>query len=190
MSNDYYFLLGISPSATADEVRQAYLRLAKIYHPDRNNSSNATKMMAEINLAYETLCDDGKRKKYDLKNDIVTIDESDKVQVEAQFFEDESEIGYEPSAARRTSKCVKCDFVNNSGVFVCSTCGYVFDPQVRHDREGPRRNDRNEELDDDQDTAEDNLSDIIRCPQCDEINMYSRGSCWHCGLDFEVDEIA
>ena len=45
-----------------------------------------------------------------------------------------------------------------------------------------------EELDD-QD-AEEVLSENIRCPRCKEANRYSRGSCWQCGLVFEVEEVA
>jgi hypothetical protein len=32
------------------------------------------------------------------------------------------------------------------------------------------------------------MSEIIRCPQCNEINVYSRGSCWQYGLVFEIEE--
>ncbi len=176
---NYYLVLGISPDATADEVRQAYFRLVKMYHPDRNKSPEATEKMVEINLAYETLCDEQKRKEYDLENEImidVVEEESFTVQ-----YEDEEEIGRQPE--KKFGKCVKCNFVNNSGVFLCSTCGNVFDPHAKHDS---KEHDEEHE----EETTEDILSEIIRCPQCNEINMYSRGSCWQCGLVFEMDEIA
>jgi rubredoxin len=67
-------------------------------------------------------------------------------------------------------------------MFVCSVCGYAFDPEVK------RR--KADEVEDDEEEAQDNMSEIIRCPQCNEINMYSRGSCWQCGLQFEIGEIA
>ncbi|AFU60192.1 putative chaperone protein DnaJ [Candidatus Nitrososphaera gargensis Ga9.2] len=173
---NYYAVLGISPDATADEVRQAYFRLAKLYHPDRNKSPEATEKMAEINLAYETLRDEHRRKEYDLENRI-TINSKERFTVQ---YEDEEEIGRQPGPF---GKCVRCNFVNNSGVFVCSTCGNVFDPHAKH--EDKERDEEYEEK-----TTEDVLSEIIRCPQCNEVNTYSRGSCWQCGLVFGIDEIA
>ena len=166
--SDYYSALGISPGATAEEVRQAYLRLAKMYHPDRNGSPDATARMAGINLAYETLCDAQKRGAYDLENNPA---------VEADDQE-EGEIGQESHVFGR---CIKCNFVNNSGVFICSTCGHVFDPDLNKDR-------GYDGLDGGLDTGE-VLSEIIRCPRCNEINRYGRGSCWQCGLEFEMEEI-
>lgn len=171
---NYYSTLGISAGATADEVRQAYLALAKKYHPDKNKSPGATTIMAEINLAYETLCDSQRRKQYDLENGIVAD--------APVYIEEEEEIGQEPSPVGR---CVRCNFVNSSGMFVCSVCGYTFDPGVKRKKADIEDDESDEEQD-----VEDNLSEIIRCPQCNEINMYSRGSCWQCGLQFEVGEVA
>lgn len=172
---DHYATLGIPHDATADEVRQAYLRLAKRYHPDKNKSPGATTLMAEINLAYETLCDDRRRQEYDLENGIADA---------PVYVEEEEEIGQETSPA--FGKCVKCNFVNSSGMFVCSVCGYAFDPDAKRRKAG--RYDTSMEYD--KEDAGDNLSEIIRCPQCNEINMYSRGSCWQCGLIFEIDGAA
>ena len=66
---DPYKVLGVSPNATDDEVKDAYRRLARKYHPDNyvNNplSDLATEKMKEINEAYEVLSDDDKRAKYD-----------------------------------------------------------------------------------------------------------------------------
>ena len=62
---DYYTILGISPAATLDEIRLAYRRLARIYHPDVNTSPGADERFREVNEAYEVLVDPEKRKSYD-----------------------------------------------------------------------------------------------------------------------------
>jgi DnaJ-class molecular chaperone len=62
---DYYDILGVSRSATKDELKKAYRKLALKYHPDRNQSTEAEKKFKEINEAYEILSDQKKRQTYD-----------------------------------------------------------------------------------------------------------------------------
>jgi len=57
--------LGVSPDATADEIKKAYRKLARKYHPDVNKSPEAEEKFKEINAAYEILSDPQKRKQYD-----------------------------------------------------------------------------------------------------------------------------
>lgn len=65
MSN-YYDVLGVAKDATEKEIRQAYRRLARQYHPDVNkNDATAEEKFKEINEAYGVLSDDDSRKKYD-----------------------------------------------------------------------------------------------------------------------------
>jgi len=66
MDKDLYEILGIKKEATESEVRKAYLKLAKKYHPDVNPGDKvAEQKFKEINLAYEVLKDEKKRAQYD-----------------------------------------------------------------------------------------------------------------------------
>lgn len=62
---DYYEVLGVSRNASEDEVKRAFRRLAKQYHPDANKEQGAEARFVEINEAYEVLSDPQKRAAYD-----------------------------------------------------------------------------------------------------------------------------
>ncbi len=64
-SRDHYEVLGVSRSASADEIRSAHRRLARQYHPDLNKDPGASDRFNEVQRAYEILSDPEKRKKYD-----------------------------------------------------------------------------------------------------------------------------
>ncbi len=63
---DYYKVLGLSKDATQDQIKKAYRKLAKAYHPDANpGNKESEEKFKEINEAYEVLGDTEKRRKYD-----------------------------------------------------------------------------------------------------------------------------
>src|SRR5437868_9973702 len=64
-SLDYYEALGVPRDASEDEIRQAYRRLARKYHPDVNKEPGADDRFKEISEAYEVLRDPEKRERYD-----------------------------------------------------------------------------------------------------------------------------
>ena len=67
MSNerDYYKVLGVPRSASQEEIRTKFRRLALEYHPDRNKDPSAEGKFKEINSAYQVLSDPQKRAQYD-----------------------------------------------------------------------------------------------------------------------------
>jgi len=69
-NKNYYDLLGLKKGASDKEIKQAYRRLARQYHPDVNpGNKNAEAKFKEINAAYEVLSDTAKRQKYDKYGD-------------------------------------------------------------------------------------------------------------------------
>lgn len=62
---DYYKILGLNKSASEDDIKRAYRKLARKYHPDVNTAVSAEEKFKEVSEAYEVLKDPEKRKKYD-----------------------------------------------------------------------------------------------------------------------------
>ena len=68
---DYYKVLGLSKSASQDEIKKAYRKLARKYHPDVNtNNPEAEKKFKEINEANEVLSDEEKRQLMDAIDEV------------------------------------------------------------------------------------------------------------------------
>lgn len=62
---DHYSKLGVSPAASAEQVKTAYRKKAARYHPDKNPSPDAAARFREVQAAYEVISDPARRKAYD-----------------------------------------------------------------------------------------------------------------------------
>src|SRR5215831_2781333 len=62
---DYYSILGVDRKASADDIKRAYRKLARKYHPDVSKEANAEEKFKEVAEAYETLKDPEKRAAFD-----------------------------------------------------------------------------------------------------------------------------
>ncbi|OTG84360.1 DNA-binding protein [Acinetobacter sp. ANC 5054] len=69
MADNHYQTLGISRDASADQIKKAYRKLARKYHPDISKEADAETHMQAINVAYDTLSDAEKKKQYDFELD-------------------------------------------------------------------------------------------------------------------------
>jgi curved DNA-binding protein len=92
---DYYNILGIEKNATADQVKSAYRKLARKYHPDLNpNDKEAQVKFQQVNEANEVLSDPEKRKKYDkYGKDWKHAEEFEKAQQERQAYGGSQQYG-------------------------------------------------------------------------------------------------
>lgn len=67
---DHYSVLGLNKNANSDEIKSAYRKLAREYHPDVNKSPDAEEKFKQVSEAYEVLSDARKRHEYDHRNDM------------------------------------------------------------------------------------------------------------------------
>lgn len=85
---DYYKILGLPPTATADEIKKAYRQLALKYHPDRNQGDKQSEnLFKQITEAYEILSDSDSRKSYDYESRRTTTSDNDRKQTSQTSYE-------------------------------------------------------------------------------------------------------
>ncbi|KVH93053.1 DnaJ domain-containing protein [Cynara cardunculus var. scolymus] len=107
---DYYSTLGVPKSATVKDIKAAYRKLARQYHPDVNKQPGATEKFKEISAAYEVLSDDKKRAIYDMR-----------LEFSAAIFGTEKE--FELSHLETCDVCAGTGAKIGSKMRICSTCG-------------------------------------------------------------------
>ncbi len=83
IEKDYYAVLNISTSATFDEIRRAYRKYARRFHPDNNETAETPDMFRTIQEAYETLIDPAARRKYDRWRQHQGLDRSSALHLQA-----------------------------------------------------------------------------------------------------------
>ena len=84
---ELYTILGINNTASLKEIKTAYRRNAKKYHPDKNNNKGANKQFLNISKAYEILSNNDTKKKYDNEQYNKKIIDSNLINIFEKIFE-------------------------------------------------------------------------------------------------------
>jgi DnaJ-class molecular chaperone len=107
----YYAIMGVSEQASYREIRAAFRRLAKKYHPDLNSSLNAEETIKKINAAFEVLSDKEKRKQYDS----MCFDESSTIQKQHGQYKENHNYSQSPTKSEdKDSSDVKDAYRNRN----------------------------------------------------------------------------
>lgn len=94
---NYYDVLGITREASADQIKKAYRKLARKYHPDVSKEDDAEARMQEVNIAYDTLSDQHKKQEYDAQLDHPTFSNNNSNQSHTNGFTDSPFQHYQSS---------------------------------------------------------------------------------------------
>lgn len=107
---DYYLQLGVPRNATTDEIRAAYRRLARKYHPDKNPDypAGSNEVFKQIAKAYEVLSSPDKRDKYDRKEKQLSVGTLPSFEVEEEKEPDRADELLEELDRMRPSVSCRC----------------------------------------------------------------------------------
>mmetsp|Transcript_11093 Transcript_11093/g.21736 ORF Transcript_11093/g.21736 Transcript_11093/m.21736 type:complete len:346 (-) Transcript_11093:1882-2919(-) len=119
---DYYEILGVSRTATADELKKSYRKLALKFHPDKNHSPGASEAFKHISKAFGCLSDPDKRKTYD----VTGTDEPQGSQGQPEFYNDV------------WAEQIFRSFFGNDFMFQDIHSGHVYRRHSQHNRQQPR----------------------------------------------------
>jgi len=173
MAKDYYKILGVEKNADKDQIKRAYKKMAKKFHPDMNKDENASEKFKEINEAASVLGDDQKRQQYDQFGDPDSFkaasgysgfDSSDFTNFASAFdFEDlfdrifggSSNYGFTRSQRRRARR-------GNDLLFELAITLEDAAKGIKKDIKVPRL----EKCSDCDGSGAESRSDIISCPSC------------------------
>lgn len=109
---NYYDILEISPNATKDEIKSAFRKKARKYHPDVNHSFEAEIIFKQINLAAKTLLDDNMRSQYDF------VCGFNQAKTRTEYREDKTRGTFENSSRK---SCRENDFLKNFYKYINQT---------------------------------------------------------------------
>ena len=103
---NYYELLEVSVDSTTAQIKCAYRKLARKYHPDINKSPQAVEMFKQVTCAYETLSNPQEREKYDIVNGIFKTTKTSTSSKKAQehYEETKRNSNFETSNQQQTNK--------------------------------------------------------------------------------------
>lgn len=168
MAKDFYDALGVSRTATDKEIRSAYRRLARKYHPDVNpNDKAAEARFKEVNAAHEVLSDAAKRKKYDRWGDRWEMAD----QMEAAG----ARPGANPFGGRNGA----------AGAEGAGDFGSIFETFFRRERSGPRAQPGNRRGQDVETPVEISLEEAFHGTSR-TVNLQSTDLCATCGGTGEI----
>jgi molecular chaperone DnaJ len=112
-SKGYYAILGVPEKASYREIKQAYRKLARKYHPDRNSSAFAEDMIKKINAAFEVLSDATKRSQYDkTEYEENTLPPSTSESASVGQEHANSSVDHQASSGKAVNESTVADFFN------------------------------------------------------------------------------
>lgn len=131
-NDDYYKFLDVSPTASSEEIRSAFRRMAFKYHPDHNKDPWAETIFKQINEAYQVLGNPAKRSAYDVERraEAQRAEKSQRAAEQRQRYGQGPGAGGEGDEGRREHTwsvvvCRKCGLRNHSNNNFCSYCGAI-----------------------------------------------------------------